>query len=41
MLDFSAYYGGDDVKLCFELLKEERLALVPGFVVLCSGDDKD
>jgi len=28
--DFSAYYGGDDVKLCFELLKEQRLALVPG-----------
>jgi len=28
--DVSSYYDGDDVKLCFDLLKTERLALVPG-----------
>merc|ERR1711957_606683 len=28
--DVSHYYDGDDVKLCFDLLKMERLALVPG-----------
>jgi len=28
--DVSTYYDGDDVKLCVELLKKKRLALVPG-----------
>jgi len=28
--DVSAYYEGDDTKLCLELLKKKRLALVPG-----------
>lgn len=28
--DVSAYYDGDDVQLCKDLLEQERLALVPG-----------
>lgn len=28
--DVSKYYGGDDTKLCLDLLKEKKLALVPG-----------
>ena len=28
--DVSAYYDGDDVSLCLDLLKSKRLALVPG-----------
>ena len=28
--DVSAYYGGDDTKLCIDLLEEKKLALVPG-----------
>lgn len=28
--DVSAHYDGDDARLCLELLKEKRLALVPG-----------
>jgi len=28
--DVSKYYGGDDTQLCLDLLKEKKLALVPG-----------
>ena len=28
--DVSSYYGGDDAALCLDLLKEKKLALVPG-----------
>ena len=28
--DVSGYFGGDDAELCLELLKEKKLALVPG-----------
>ena len=28
--DVSAYYDGDDARLCIDLLKEKKLALVPG-----------
>ncbi|EED87452.1 aspartate aminotransferase [Thalassiosira pseudonana CCMP1335] len=28
--DVSSYYGGDDTQLCLDLLKEKKLALVPG-----------
>lgn len=28
--DISAYYNGDDTKLCLDLLEKKRLALVPG-----------
>jgi len=28
--DVSGYYNGDDTKLCLDLLKEKKLALVPG-----------
>ena len=28
--DLSAFYGGDDTELCLDLLKKQKLALVPG-----------
>lgn len=28
--DLSSYYGGDDTQLCIDLLKQKKLALVPG-----------
>ncbi len=28
--DVSGYFGGDDTELCLELLKQKKLALVPG-----------
>jgi aspartate/methionine/tyrosine aminotransferase len=28
--DVSKYYNGDDTQLCLDLLKEKKLALVPG-----------